>query len=430
MLDPGCPAGRAGVRSIFRRKTKEVAGQRVEQINEEPEQGTVSWDDTELSTAPGEESHAASAVAVPTQSAIQADAVSLPDAMPLNVPQASLSSSHILPSFTATQSSPASPSSSTWPASQSAIEASDPLSTAYEEHASTPKAKLAPPVLDDRRSSPASDFDPLAATYEEYNLWQITQQHWVGTQEGVNSGHAEVAVQPDIQDTAAAAASPAGTPNVRKTRSIPKFFKARKAAKAGTQAAGAAQDISAESPTAAHAIAREQAEFSTQQQQQEQAEAGTAAPEGLPLSSKPPKAHRRGLSLLKRRTKSNLGAQLQQGIPTEQQTAHADTSALTTVPHPSLLIESANTLDHAEADAAGVSEQTEATPAASVGTNAQAMFPAKAPLVYLPNTFDSFMAGSHDVSSLPQLSPRRAAGPLQVQLADLHPALMPGARKL
>lgn len=39
----------------------------------------------------------------------------------------------------------------------------------------------------------------------------------------------------------------------------------------------------------------------------------------------------------------------------------------------------------------------------------QAAYPARAPLVYLPTTFDSFMAGSYGVSSLPQLSPRKDA---------------------
>lgn len=294
---------RGGMKSMFRRKTKEALPQQAELSTTAASQQLSSLvEDTNIAVYIQQESVEIAALESQPLSAIE---TVLP-AMPQDVPQASLSSKPLLTSFSGPPHSPTgSPDRSALLHGVTDADAYDPLSTAYEEHVSTPVAKLAPSREADEPAS-AADFDPLAATYEEYNLWQMTQQQQ--QQQGMETSQLDM---PNMQATdSSAPASPAAITAARKTRSIPGFFKMRKTSAAATEASDTAQTSStgyAESSTVTGSA--EDLETASMQVQVSGSDAASTA--GSPTSGKAQKGHKRGLSMLMRRTRSNLGIQKQ-----------------------------------------------------------------------------------------------------------------------
>ena len=295
---------RGGIKSMFRRKTKEALPQQAEPSTSAASQQLSSLvEDTNIAEDIQQERVEIAALESQPMSAIE---TVLPDTPPQDVPKASLSSKPLLTSFSGPPHSPTgSPDRSALLHGGTDADAYDPLSTAYEEHVSTPVAKLAPSREADEPAS-AADFDPLAATYEEYNLWQMTQQQL--QQQGVETSQLDM---PNMQGTdSSAPASPAAITAARKTMSIPGFFKMRKTSAAATEASDTAQTSStgyADSSTVTGSA--EDVETASMQVQVSGSDAASTA--GSPKSGKAQKSHKRGLSMLMRRTRSNLGIQKQ-----------------------------------------------------------------------------------------------------------------------
>lgn len=301
----GAPvAVRAGIKSMFRRKTKESLPQVSEHSTDAVSEHSAALTQQLSSAAVGKHAGSETAAFSASESQPVADqATVLPDTLPQNVPQASLSSKPILASFSGLSSSPTgSPDRAVTPQGLAGSDAFDPLSTAYEEHVSTPKPT---PLRMSEEEAPVlpADFDPLAATYEEYNLWQMSQQQ---------QQHREVGQHDTSVTQSPEASAPASPVAARKTRSIPGFFKKRKAA-ATSEASDTAGTQDTDLPPAGTTVAEDPAAASMQVQTSG-SDAGSIP--GSPASAKQQKSHKRGLSLLMRRTKSNLGAQ-KQAVPTD-----------------------------------------------------------------------------------------------------------------
>lgn len=288
-------AARGGIKAMFRRKTKESLP-RATDLSAATSHPSAALADQESNFGVSEQTTPESAAFTASEHPTFADqATVLPDTLPQNVPQAPLSSKPLLASFT--EPFPSSPTSSPDRAAMlhgnAGTDAYDPLSTAYEEHA-THKATPArareeeAPVL-------AADFDPLAATYEEYNLWQMAQLQQSDLGQGNNS-----AVQ---SPQASAPASPTAKTAARKTRSIPGFFKLRKAASATSEASDAAGTDSADLPADGVTVSEDLAAASMQVHA---SGSETGSMPGSPISGKQHKGHKRGLSTFIRRTRSNL----------------------------------------------------------------------------------------------------------------------------
>ena len=302
---------------MFRRKTKEALPQQAEQSS-----GTASEQFPSLmedaNTAADFQQEDVDTAAMESQPT-SADETVLPDTLPQDVPQAPLSSKPLLASFSGPQhSSPGSPDRTALLHGVTDADAYDPLSTAYEEHVSTPVAKLVPSRGEGVETASAADFDPLAATYEEYNLWQMTQQQQQQQQhQGMETSQLGL---PNTQSTdSSRPASPTANIAGRKTRSIPGFFKMRKTAAVVTEASHTAQVSSTghvESSTGTGSA--EDLETAAMQVQTSGNDAGNTV--GSPKSSKAQKGHKRGLSMLMRRTRSNPGLQ--------KESAQADSAQL------------------------------------------------------------------------------------------------------
>ena len=389
------------MKSMFRRKTKDLVLQQADKPSSaSSQQASGLGGDADTAAAVHQQE-----IEDPTEFStfepqpFQTAETILPNILPQEVPQASLSSKPLLASFSGPHSTPtSSPDRAAFLHSVADPVAYDPLSTAYEEHASTPKPMHAP-IREDVTTSPA-DFDPLAATYEEYNLWQLTQQQ---QQEPDAEQMGSLTVQGPGNPTPAPAAAPTAA---RKTRSIPGFFKMRKTAAATNEASSTAQVSSlSEDTSSAVAVPAEDLDAGPVQLQTVDSTASSIA--GSSVANKPHKGHKRGLSLLMRRTRSSLGAH-KESLHTDaaqvQYTATAE--ELPSVPESAEPGLSESMQGNAQASSSEAQSQalSESTAAGSANP---ALYPARTPLVYLPTTFDSFMAGSRGVSALPQLSPRK-----------------------